>query len=105
MFKIATATKIYCELGWVLGHHIDAKISPKTASEKAQTTVSENRYTSPKVDVFRTDILLLLATTENNEQVSFLVHQVLQYHLMFMQFSIRVSVSKYTCHPMIAKFV
>ena len=28
--------------GGVLGHRIDAKITPKAASEKAQTTVSEN---------------------------------------------------------------
>ena len=31
------------QIGKVLGHHVDAKISPKAASEKAQTTVSENR--------------------------------------------------------------
>ena len=55
----------------VLGHCIDAKISPKAAaSEKAQTMVSENGYTSPKVDVFWTAILLLLAPTGNNAWVS-----------------------------------
>lgn len=32
--------------GRILGHHINAKISPNAASEKAQTTVSDNRYTS-----------------------------------------------------------
>ena len=51
----------------VLGQHIDAKISPKTPSEKAQTTVSENRYTFPKIDVVWTAILSLLAPTGNNE--------------------------------------
>ena len=52
----------------VLGHPIDAEISPKAPSEKAQTTVSENRYTFPRIDVFRTAILSLLAPTENNER-------------------------------------
>ena len=36
-------------IGEVLGHRIDAKISPKAASEKSQTTVSENKYTSLKI--------------------------------------------------------
>ena len=53
-------------IGEVLGHRIDAKISPKAASEKAQTTVSENTYTFPNIDVFRTAILSLLAPTGNN---------------------------------------
>ena len=60
----------------VLGHRIGAKISPKAPSEKAQTTVSENRYTFPKIDVFRMAILVLLAPAGNNEQLSFLVHQI-----------------------------
>ena len=30
-------------IGVVLGHRIDAEISPKAASEKVQTAVSENR--------------------------------------------------------------
>ena len=55
---------------------MDAKISPKTASEKAQATVSENRYTFPKIDVFWTAILSLLAPKGNNVRASFLVHQV-----------------------------
>ena len=64
MFKAATAKKLYCKLGvGVLGHHIDAKISPKASSEKAQTTMSENRYPSPKIDVLQTAILTLLAPT------------------------------------------
>ena len=62
----------------VLWHHIDAEISPKAASEKAQTTVSESRYTSPKIDVFRMIILTLLVPIGDNAQVSFLVHQVLR---------------------------
>ena len=87
----------YIAIGEVLGHHIDAKISPKAASEKAQTTVSENRYTSPNIDVFRTAILSLLVPTGNNERASFLVHQVprtsataLRYRRMFTQFSLSV---------------
>ena len=82
------------QIGEVLGHRIDAKISPKAASEKAQTTVSENTY---NVDVFRTAILSLLAPTGNNARASFLVHQVpctsatvLWYRRMFTQFSLCV---------------
>ena len=81
----------------VLGHRIDAKISPKVPSEKAQTTMSENRYTFPKIDVFWTAILSLLAPTGNNERASFLVHQVphtsatvLQYRRLFIQFFLHV---------------
>ena len=81
-------------IGEVLGHRIDA---PKAASEKAQTTVSENTYTFPNIDVFRTAILSLLAPTGNNARASFLVHQVprtsatvLWYRRMFTQFSLRV---------------
>ena len=54
------------QIGEILGHRIDAIISPKATSEKAQTTVSENRYTYPKIDVFRTAILTLIATTGDN---------------------------------------
>ena len=59
------------QIGEVLGHRIDAEISPKAASEKEQTTVSENRYTSPKIGVFRTAILTLLAPTGNNARSHF----------------------------------
>ena len=48
---VSTTTKIYCELGRSWGI---VSISPKAASEKSQTTVSENKYTSLKIDVFRT---------------------------------------------------
>ena len=58
-------------IGEVLGHRIDAKISPKAASEKVQTTVSENTYTFPNIDIFRTAILSLLAPTGNNARASF----------------------------------
>ena len=40
------------QIGEILGHRIDAIISPKAASEKVWTTVSGNRYTYPKIDVF-----------------------------------------------------
>ena len=83
-------------IGLVHVQHIDAKISPKAASEKAQTTVSKNRFTSLKI-VFRTAILTLIAPTRNNAQASFLVHQVpctfvtvLRYCQMFTQFSFRI---------------
>ena len=39
-------------IGGVLGHRIDAEIYPKAASEKAQTTVSENRYVYPRINFF-----------------------------------------------------
>ena len=48
------------------------------ASEKAQTTVSEDRYTTPNIDVFRTAIITLIAPTGDNAWASFLVHQVPQ---------------------------
>ena len=48
VFKAATATKIYCKLGRPWG--IISTL--KSASEKSQTMESENRYTSPKIDVF-----------------------------------------------------
>ena len=96
----------------VLGHRIDAKIFLKAPSEKAQTTVSENRYTFPKIDAFQTAILSLLAPTGNNERALFLVHQVphtsttvLRYHQIFTQFSLCVRASEYTCHPMIANLL
>ena len=92
-----------------MGHRIHAKISPKAASEKAQTTVSGNRYTNPIIDVFRTVVLSLLASTGNSVRAPFLVHQaprtsatVWRYRRVFTQFSLRVRVSDYTWRPMIA---
>ena len=80
--------------------------------EYIYTMVSENRYTSPKIDVFWTAILTLLAPTGNKAQASVLVHQVLctsatvlWYLLMFMQFSLRVWASEYTCRPIIANLL
>ena len=70
--------------------------------EKAQTTVSENRYTNPIIDVFRMVIVSLLASTGNSVQASFLVHQVprtsatvLRYRRVF---SFHVGVSDYRIH-------
>ena len=95
-----------------MGHRIHSKTSPKAASEKAQTTVSKNRYTNPIVDVFRTVVLSLLASTRNSVRAPFLVHQVpctfatvWRYRRVFTQFSLRVGVSDYTCRPMIAKLL
>ena len=118
MFKAATTI---LQIGEVLGHCIDAKISPKAASEKVQTTVSGNRYTYLKINVrytylkinvFRTAILTLIATMGDNARASSLVHQVLctsatvwQYRRMFTHFSLRVSASEYTCRPMIANLL
>ena len=80
-----------------MGHRIDAEISPKAASEKAQTTVSENRFTSPKIDVFKTAILTCLAPTGDNARASFLAHQVprtsatvLRCRQIFTQYSLRI---------------
>ena len=56
VLKAATATK--------MGHSIHIKVSSKASSENAQTTVSENRYTNPFIDVFRMVILSLLASAE-----------------------------------------
>ena len=80
---ISTTVHYYC---------VDVPICLRT-----QTTVSENTYTFPNIDVFRTAILSLLAPTGNNARASFLVHRVprtsatvLWYRRMFTQFSLRV---------------
>ena len=107
VFKAATTTN-----GEILGHHIDAIISPQAASEKAQTMVSENRCTYPKIDVFGTAVLTLIATTRDNAWASFLVHQVprtsttvWEYRQMVTQFSLRVWASKYICRPIIGNLL
>ena len=82
-------------IGEVLGHRIDAKISPKAASEKAQTTVSENTYTFPNIDVFRTAILSLLAPTGNNARASFFGTQGTTY----LSYSLVVSPNVYAVFP------
>ena len=84
------------QIGEVLGHCIDVKISPKAASEKAQTMVSENRYTSPKIDVFQTAILTLLAPTGNNVQASFLVRTP---GTAYLRYSLAVSPNVYAVFP------
>ena len=70
------------------------------------------RYTYPKIDVFQMAILMLIATTGNNAQVSFLVHQVpcasatvWQYHGMYTQFSLHIWASEYTCWSIIANLL
>ena len=92
----------------ILGHCIYAKISPKAASEKAsQTTVSGNRYSNPIIDVFRTVVLSLLASTGNSVRAPF---WYTRYHvpllqsggIVFAQFSLRVRVSNHPWRPMIA---
>ena len=98
----------WLRIGRVLGHRIHAKISPQAASEKAQTTVSDNRYTSPIINVFRTVNLSLLASTGNRVRAPFLAY--LRYSLavdcrVFTRFSLCVRVSNYTCRPMIADFL
>ena len=59
-----------------LGYRIDANWSPKAVSEKAQTTVSENRYISPRIDFFWTIISSFLVSTGNNVRASFSVKKV-----------------------------
>ena len=98
------------QIGEILGHRIDAIISPKAVSEKVSTTVSGNRYTYPKIDVFRTAILTLIATTGDNARASFLVHQVPRasatnslavspnvYAVFFPRLSVRVYLSVDNC--------
>ena len=110
VLKATTATKTDCQFEGSWGIvRIHAKISPKAASEKAQTTVSGNRNTNPIIDVFRTVVLSLLGSTGNSVRASFLVHQVprtsatvWRYRRVFTQFSVRVRVSDYTWRPMIA---
>ena len=108
--------KNWLQIGGVLGHCIDAKISPKADSEKAQTMVSENEYTYPRIDVvfFRTFILSLLPSTGNNVQVSFLIHRVphtsaslrvLWYRQVFTQLSLHIGASDFTCRLMIANLL
>ena len=111
---LPSAQSSYHDENWlpirgVLRHRIHAKISPKAASEKAQTTVSGNRYTNPIIDGFRTVVLSLLASTGNSLRAPFLVYQVprisatvWRYCRVFTQFSLRVRVSDYTWRPMIA---
>ena len=77
VFKAVTATKIYCKFGLGGGGGALGIVSMlKSLKRKAQTTMSENRYTSLKIDIFRMTILSLLASIGNNAQASFLVHQV-----------------------------
>ena len=63
-----SAQSSYCGVNWlrngkVLGHHINAKISPKVASEKVQTTVSENRCIYPRMGFFRQSFMILFVST------------------------------------------
>ena len=96
-----------------MGHCIHAKISPKAVSEKAQTTVSEiNRYTYPIINfLFQAIILSLLASTENNVQehswyTRYYVLPLLAISpSVYAVFSLHLSVSDHTCHPMIAKLL
>ena len=100
------------QIGQVLGHHINAKISPKAAIEKAQTTVSENSTLLLISMFFRTAILILIEPKGDNARASFLVLQVLRisstvwrYCRMFTQFSLCVWASEYTCRAMIANLL
>ena len=100
------------QIGEVLWHRINAKISPKATSKKVHTAVSENRYTSPNIDVLQMAILTLLVPTENNAWASLSLHQVpltsatvWRYRQMFMQFSLRIWASEYTCRPIIANLL
>ena len=52
-----------------MGHCIDAKISPKAASEKAQTKATESRYIYPRIHFFWMAILLLLASVNRKQGV------------------------------------
>ena len=97
----------------VLEHRIDAKISPKAPSEKAQTTVSENRYTSPKINVFQMAILSLLAPTGNTTSGRHFWYS--RYRIPPLQscgiteslhsFPSAFWASEYTCCPIIANLL
>ena len=94
---LPSAQSSYRDENWpsipgVLGHRIHAKISPKAASEKAQTTVSGNRYTNPIIDVFRTVVSSLLASTGNSVQALFLGTPGTTY----LRYSLAVSLSVYS---------
>ena len=95
MLKAAIAMKTDSELE---GHCIDAKISLKAASEKVQTTVSENRYVYPRIDFSDGHFITYRV---NNVQASFLVHQVLHTFTtalllsVYAVFSLRLSVQLY----------
>ena len=99
-------------IGEVMGHRIDAKISPKAASEKAQTTVSENRYTSPRIDVFGWPFLMLFSANKK-QWVCVIFGTPGTWYLCY---SLAVSpnvyavflhfwVSEYTCPPIIANLL
>ena len=70
MFKAATAMKMYYEFDRSWG------IISMLSSLQKQLQRCRNRYTSPKIDVFRMAILMLLAPTGDNARASFLVQQV-----------------------------
>ena len=62
-----------------MGHHIDAEISPKAASEKAQTMMSEARYIvhlSRVGLIFPGQLCFCLERKQGSVQVSFLAYQV-----------------------------
>ena len=65
--------------GRVLGHCINARISTKTSSGKAETTVSDKKKRiRPIINLFRWVTFFPLAHTENNVQRLFLVRRSLQ---------------------------
>ena len=88
MLNAAAATKTDFELegSWGIVSMLKS-LQEHAASGKTQTTVSENRYPNLIIDVFRMVISTLLASTGNNTQAPFLVHQVLECPIIHvMQF-------------------
>ena len=95
----------------VLGHLINAKIFLKAPSEKAQTTVSVNRYTFPKIDVLQTAILSLLQETTSGRHfwytpgTAYLCYSPAVSPNFYTQFPLRVWAFQYTCRPIIANLL
>ena len=82
-------------IGEVFWQRIDAKISPKAASEKAQTTVSENTYTFPNIDVFRTGHFI--ASSANRKQCAGVIFGT--PGTTYLSYSLVVSQNVYAVFP------
>ena len=112
VFKAASTTKIYCKLGRSWGIVLMLKSLQKQLQRRHKQQCLKIDTLLRKLMFFWTATLTLLEPTGNNVRVSFLVHQVpctsatvWRYRRMFMQFSLRVWASKYTCRPIIANLL
>ena len=74
-----SAQSSYCGIKWlrngkVLGHLINAKISPKVASEKVQTMVSESRCIYLSMGFFRQSFMILFCINTSRSKQQQLSH-------------------------------